>query len=114
MSLSIWELISKDGIGKAEGEGRVMQGRRVGGALRALLNCRNLSAECAVSLHDGLLVPAIMCGCETLLFLCLKRYIRIRTLGMDNFHGIIGIRNILKHNDMTDMCCAEVHRKTYG
>ena len=36
-------------------------GRRVEGAIRSLVNARDLQIECARVLHETLLVPALIC-----------------------------------------------------
>lgn len=44
----------------------VMQGRRNENVLEALVNMKTLGAQCARSLHDGILAPTILYRCETL------------------------------------------------
>ena len=47
---------------------KVESGRRVAGAIRSLVNVRNLQLECASVLHEILLVPILMYGNETMLW----------------------------------------------
>lgn len=47
-------MLSKDSSGKVEGKSSFMQGKRIGGAQKALGNGRYLSMEYARSLDDGL------------------------------------------------------------
>ena len=42
--------------------------RRVAGAIRSLVNPRDLQLECAIVLHETLLVPVLMYGNETMLW----------------------------------------------
>ena len=42
--------------------------RRVAGAIRFLVNVRDLHLECARIVHDTLLVPVLMFGSETMLW----------------------------------------------
>ena len=42
-------------------------GRRVAGAIRSLVNVRDLQLECASVLHKTLLVPVLMYSSETML-----------------------------------------------
>lgn len=46
----------------------IVQQRKIEGAVSALVNGENLYMACARNLHDGILVPTQMCGCETLIF----------------------------------------------
>ena len=47
--------------------GIMASGRRVAGAIRSLVNTRDLQLECARVLHETLLAPALMYGSETML-----------------------------------------------
>ena len=42
-------------------------GRRVAGAIRFLINARNLQLQCARVLHESLLVPVLMYDGETII-----------------------------------------------
>ena len=64
---------------------------RVAGAIRSLVNARNLQLECARVLHDTLLVPVLMYGSETMLSEEEERS-RIRAVEMDNLRGLLGTR----------------------
>ena len=41
---------------------KVVSGRRVAGAIRSLVNARDLQLECARVFHETLLVPVLMYG----------------------------------------------------
>ena len=43
-------------------------GRRVAGAIRSLINARDLQLECAKVLHEALFVPVLMYDSETMLW----------------------------------------------
>ena len=57
---------------------KVASGRRVEGAIRSLVNGKDLQLECVRVLHDTLLVPVLMYGSETVLW---KEKERSRTEG---------------------------------
>ena len=63
------------------------------GAIRSLVNARDLQLQCAVVLHETLLVPALMYGSELMLWKKKERF-RIRAVQMDNIRGLLGIRRI--------------------
>ena len=60
-----------------------MSGRRVTGAIRSLVNARDL--------HETLLVPVLMNGNDTMLR---KERSRIRPMQMDNLRGLLDIRRM--------------------
>ena len=43
-------------------------GRSVAGAIRSLVNARNLQLECATVLHESFLVPVLTYGSETMIW----------------------------------------------
>ena len=62
-----------------------MNGRRVAGAIRSLVNARDLLVGA-----ETLLVSVRMCGSETMLWKEKERS-RIRPVQMDNLRGLLGI-----------------------
>ena len=73
---------------------KVASGRRVAGAIRPLLNARDLRLQFARVLHDSLLLmPVLMYGSETMIW---KERSRIRAVQMDNLRGLLGIRRMNK------------------
>ena len=64
--------------------------RKVVGAIRSLVNARDLQLECAVVLHETLLVPVLIYGSKTTLWKEKERS-RIRAVQMDNLRGLLGI-----------------------
>ena len=73
--------------------GRWGVGGGVVGAIRPLVNARDLQLECARVVHETLLVPVLMYGSETMLWKEKERS-RIRTVQMDNLKGLLGIRRM--------------------
>ena len=60
-----------------------VEGRRVAGNIRYLVNARDLQLECARVLHEYLdLVPVLMYGSETVMKE--KERSKVRTIQMDN------------------------------
>ena len=65
------------------------------GAIRSLINAKDLQNECAKVLHETLLVLDLMYGSETMLWKDKERS-RIRVEQMDNLRGLLGIRRMDK------------------
>ena len=82
--------VSTDGV---ECSRKVASGRRVAGAIRSLVNARDLKIECARVLHETLLIPILMYGSETMLWKEKKRS-KIRYVQMDNLRVLVGIRRM--------------------
>ena len=72
---------------------KVASGRSVAGAIRSLVNTRNLQLECARVLHEILLVPVLMYGSETMIWREKERS-RVRAVQMDSLRGLLGIRRM--------------------
>ena len=68
--------------------------RRGAGAIRFLVNARDLQLECARVLHETLLVPVLTYGSETILWKEEKRF-RIRVVQKDK-RGLLGIRRMYR------------------
>ena len=60
--------MGKLGADGAECSRKVTSGRKVVGAIRSLVNARDLQLECSRVLHETLLVPVLMYGSETMLW----------------------------------------------
>ena len=60
--------MDKAGIDMAECSRKVASGRRVAGAIRFLVNTRDLQLECARVLHETLVVHVLTYGSETMLW----------------------------------------------
>ena len=78
------EQCSREGVGGGWG---------VGGAIRSLVNARDLQLQYAKVLHETLLVPVPMYDSETILWKEEERS-RIRAVQMDNLRGLVGIRRM--------------------
>lgn len=74
--------LKNDDCRKVEVEIRVIQGRKIGDAWKALVNGGSLSIESARSLLWGVLVPTRMYGCETQVYLGQDKS-KIRAVEMD-------------------------------
>ena len=71
---------------------KVASGRRIAGAIRSLVNARDLQLACARILHETLLIPVLVYGSETMLWK--EERSRIRALQMDNLRELLGIRRM--------------------
>ena len=86
-------VLDKSGTTGAECSFKVLNGKRVAGAIRSLVNARDLQLQYARVLHETLLVPLLMYGNETILWKEEERS-RIRAVHMDNLRGLLCIRRI--------------------
>ena len=59
-------VLDESGTDGAECSRKVASGRRVAGAIRSLVNARDLQFECARVLHETYLAPALMYGSEAM------------------------------------------------
>ena len=66
-NLNTWGVLDKSGTDGAECNRKVASGR-VAGAIRSLVNARDLQLECARVLHETLLEPVLMYGSEATLW----------------------------------------------
>ena len=71
---------------------KVASGRTIAGAIRSLVNVKDLHLECPSVLHETFLVLVLMYGNETMLWK--EEISRIRALQMDNLRGLLGIRSV--------------------
>ena len=58
-------VLNKDGSLGSEVEERVKQGRKVSGALKSVTRNRNVNVKVKKTLHDSVLMPTMLYGCET-------------------------------------------------
>ena len=75
-------VLDKSGRDEAECSRKVANGRRVAGAIRSLVNARDLQLECARVLQETFLVPFLMYGSDRMLWK--EERSRIRAVQMDN------------------------------
>ena len=66
-NLNIWDVFDESGTDEADYSRKGASGRRVAGAIRSLVNARDLQFECARVSHETLLVLVLMYGSETML-----------------------------------------------
>ena len=60
-------VLNESGTDEAECSRKVASGRRVAGAIRSLVNARNLQLECGRVLHESMVVPVLTYGSETMI-----------------------------------------------
>ena len=77
-------VLEESGTDGAEFSRKVTSERRVAGAIKSLVNARDLHLECARVLYKTLLVPVLMYDSEPMLWKANERY-RIKAVQMDNF-----------------------------
>ena len=70
-------------------------GRRLAGVIRSQVNVTGLRLECAMVLHESLLVPVLMYVSDTMIWKEKERS-RIKAVQMNNFRGLPGIRRMDK------------------
>ena len=63
------------------------------GAIKSLVNARDLQLQCVIVLHEILLVPVLMYSNGIMLWKE-KEKSRIRAIQMDNLRGLLGIRRM--------------------
>ena len=74
---------------------KVVNGRKVAGAIKSLVNVKELSLECARVLHEGMLLPVLLYSSETMV-LNKKYRSKVQCVQMDNLRGVLGVRRINK------------------
>ena len=85
--------MEESGTDGAECSRKVASGQRVVGAIRTLVNARDLKIECATVAHETLLEPVLMYGSEMMLWKEKERP-RIKAVQMD-IRGLLGIRRMV-------------------
>ena len=83
-------VLDEYGTDEAECSMKVASGRRIVGAIRSLVNARDLQLECDRILHETLLVPVLIHGSETMLWK--EKRSRIMAVQMNNLRGLLGIK----------------------
>ena len=67
--------------------------RKIAGAIRSLVNARDLELEHVRVLHEGLLMPFLLYGSEIMIWREKERS-RIGAVQMDNLRGWLGFRGM--------------------
>ena len=93
------------GIDGAECSRKVASGRRAAGAISSLVNTSDLQLQCAIVLHETLLVPVLMYDSETILWKE-KEKSRVRAIHMDILRGLLSIRRMdrVPNVQITKLC----------
>ena len=86
-------VLYKPGTDEAECTRRVVSRSRVTGAIRPLVNARDLQLDCARVLYEKLFVSVLMYSSATMSWREEERS-RIRAVQMDNLRGLLGIRRL--------------------
>ena len=85
--------LDESGTDGAEYNRKVVSRRMIAGAIRSLVNARDLQLEYVRVLHETLLIPVLVYGSETMLWKE-KEIPRVRAVQMDNLRGFLGIRRM--------------------
>ena len=86
-------VLDEAGTYKEECRRKVSSGRRMAGAIKSLVNARDLQIECDRVLHETLLVPVLTYDSEIMLWKERERS-RIRAVQKDILRGLLGIRRM--------------------
>src|SRR5678815_2551252 len=75
------------------------------GAIKSLVNVKGLSLECARVLHEGMLLPVLFYGSETMVWN--KKYrSKVQCVQMDNLRSMLGVKRINKmRNELIRELC---------
>ena len=65
-------MLVEKGTDDADCSRKVVNGRKMAGAIKSLVDAKGISLECARVLHDGMLLPVLMYSSETMVWN--KRY----------------------------------------
>ena len=82
-------VLDESGTDRAKCSRKVVNGRRFAGAIRSLVNARDLQLQCARVLYETLLAPVLIYGSRTM-YWKEKQRSRIRAVQMDNLRGLLG------------------------
>ena len=89
-------VLDKSGRNEAECSRKMASGRRIAGAIRFLVDARNLQLEWARLLHESLLLHVLRYDSEVMVWREKEDMSRIRAVQMDNLRGLIGTRKMDK------------------
>src|SRR5678816_2220515 len=88
-------VLDEKGTDDAKCSRKVVNGRKVAGAIKSLVNAKGLSLECARVLHEGMLLPVLLYSSETMVWN--KKYrSKVQCVQMGNLRGVLGVRRIDK------------------
>ena len=86
-------VLNESGSDDAECSRKAASGRRVAGAIKSLVNARDLQLECHRVLHETFLVPVRTYGSETMLWKEKERS-RIRAVQILSLRGLLDIKRM--------------------
>ena len=66
LNLNVWDVFWMNQVQMRECRRKVMNGKRLAGGTRSLVNSRGLQLECARVFLESLLIPVLMYGSETM------------------------------------------------
>src|SRR5678815_2512779 len=98
-------MLDEKGTDNVECSRKAVNGRKVAGAIKSLVNVKGLSLECARVLHEGMLLPVLLYSSETMVWN--KKYrSKVQCVQMDNLRGILGVRRIdkMRNECIREMC----------
>src|SRR5678815_2783866 len=72
----------------AECSRKVVNGRKVDGAIKSLVDVKGLSLECTRVLHEGMLLPVLMYSSETMVW-NMRYSSKVQCVQMDNLRGCL-------------------------
>src|SRR5678815_6092578 len=82
-------MLDEKGTDDAECSRKVVNGRKVAGTIKSLVNVKGLSLKSARVLHEGMLLPVLIYSSETMVWN--KRYrSKVQCVQMDNLRGMLG------------------------
>src|SRR5678816_433561 len=98
-------VLDEKGTDDVECSRKVVNGRKVAGAIKSLVNVKGLSLECARVSHEGMMLPVLLYSSETMVWN--KKYrSKVQCVQMDNLRGVLGVRRIDKiRNELIRELC---------
>ena len=88
-------MLDERGTDDAECNRKVVSGRKVSGAIKALVNEKGLSLDCARILQESMLTPVLLYGSESMVWDKSYRS-KVQAVQMDNLRSVLGVRRIDK------------------
>src|SRR5678815_4220734 len=93
-------MLDEKGTDDAECSKKVVNFRKVAGAIKPLVDVKRLSLECARVLCEGMLLPVLVYSSETMVWN--KRYrSKVQCLQMDNLRGVLGVLSLIHISEPT-------------
>src|SRR5678815_5288590 len=98
-------MLDEKGTDDAECSGKVVNCRKVAGAIKSLVDVKRLSLECARVLREDMLLPVVMYSSETMVWNKRHRS-KVQCVQMNNLRGVLGVRRIdkMRNERIREMC----------